>query len=166
MNQSEFDALEQRTRSRAEQMWRDAGSPEGELDLFIDDARALLAMEEVPVPTVDPYETIVEEASLQRNLGEFPTLRDQGDEETYPDDEDERNDIHLSDGDASEQGGVLPLDDLPEEDELNVSTADADITSDWPDSSDDLLDDEEDEDLDDINEDGLPDQPPVDGVGR
>lgn len=165
MNKSEFDALENRTRIRAEQMWQDAGSPEGELKLFMDDARALVSMSEVPVPTLDPRELIVEEASLQRNLGEFPTLRDQGDEETYPDDEDERNDIHLSDGDASEQGGVLPEADLPENHELNVSTADANITSDWPEGSDDLAGIEEQE-LDDINDDGLPDQPPVRGAGR
>ncbi len=43
-----------------------------------------------------------------RNLGEFPTLVDQGEEQTYPD-EDE---IRLSDGDASDTGGVLPEEDV------------------------------------------------------
>jgi len=161
MNQSEFDALEDRIRNRAKQLWQDAGKPEGEQALFLDDARALVAMEEVALPTIDPYETIVEEASLQRNLGEFPTLRDQGDEETYPDDEDERGDIHLSDGDASEQGGVLPMADLPDESVFDVSVADADITSDG--SEDDGERDDEDEELEDINDDGLPDQPPFRG---
>jgi hypothetical protein len=28
---------------------------------------------------------VIEEASIQDNLGEFPTLRDQGDEMTFPD---------------------------------------------------------------------------------
>jgi hypothetical protein len=162
MDRSDFDALEGRIRARGQRMWEEAGSPEGQQGRYLEEARILQSMEEVPVPTIDPRESVVEEASLQRNLGEFPTLRDQGDEQTFPDavpDEDE--DIHLSDGDASEQGGVLPDEDLPEQDLPEVSQADADITSDMP--EDDADDDLEPDDVvpDDINDDGLPDQLPL-----
>jgi hypothetical protein len=157
MDKSEFDALESRVRVRADQMWQDAGSPKGNRDSFLQDARELVALEEVPLPTEDPYEPeIVEEASVQRNLGEFPTLRDQGDEEVFPSDD---SYIPSTDGDASEQGGVLPTADLPIVDLPEISSGEADITSNWP--EDDANLGEDDEDLDDINDDGLPDQPPI-----
>lgn len=161
MNQSDFDALESRIHARGQQLWQEAGSPDGEQDSYQEDARILLSMEEVPVPTLEPSETIdmVEEASLQRNLGEFPTLRDQGDEQIFPDQDDDQGDIHLSDGDASEQGGVLPDDDRPEQDLPDISQGDAQITSDRPEDDADL--DPDAEELDDINDDGLPDQLPL-----
>ena len=158
MNKSEFDALEDRIRARAERMWQEAGSPEGDMDSYLDEARERVALQEVALPALDPYERleIVEEASLQHNLGEFPTLRDQGDEQTFPD---EDNYIHLSDGDASEQGGVLPDADLPVQDLPEIPSGNADITSDWPEDDADLPEDQE--DLDDLNDDGLPDQPTI-----
>lgn len=165
MNRSEFDALENRIRDRADRMWHDAGSPEGDRDSFLQGARDLVAMEEVALPTIDPYEPgPVEEAILQRNLGEFPTLRDQGDEQVFPRDVDDGdNDIHLSDGDASEQGGVLPNEDVPSKDLPDVPSSDRDITSDRPEDDADLdLDAEE---ANDINDDGLPDLPPIQRSG-
>lgn len=154
MNQAEFDALDKRIRAKAERMWQEAGSPEGDFDSYMDEARELIAMGEVALPGSDPYEADpVEEASVQLNLGEFPTLRDQGDEQVFPDD----NDIHLSDGDASEQGGVLPNTDLPENDLPDVPSDDADITSDDP---------EEDLTGSDLPDAGLPDLPPLRRGGR
>jgi len=109
MNRQEFDALDARIGVRAKSLWNDAGNPEGGPDRFLENARELVAIGEVPAGTIDPdAPEIIEEASLQRNLGEFPTLVDQGEEQTYPDIEDEKGDIHLSDGDASDTGGVLP----------------------------------------------------------
>jgi hypothetical protein len=57
-------------------------------------ASELVAIEEnfratlLPNPAAEveefPYPEPVEESSLQENLGEFPTLTDQGEEETFP----------------------------------------------------------------------------------
>lgn len=172
MDQTEFDALDTRIRARADRLWQDAGSPEGGSDAFMENARQLVALEEVPAPTLDANAgSIVEEASLQRNLGEFPTLRDQGDEQTYPDDDPgsietsfsglDDGEIRLSDGDASETGGVLPIDEVAGDNLFDVSVADADVTSDMPEDDADIeLDDDLDEDHDDLNDDGLPDEPP------
>ena len=157
MNRAEFDALDARIRDRANRMWQDAGSPDGDRDSYLQNARELIAMEEVALPKIDPYQTeMVEEAILQRNLGEFPTLRDQGDEQVFPDDA--NNSVQLSDGDASEQGGVLPDDDVPTTDLPDVPSSDADITSDWPEDDADI--DLDTQVADDINDDGLPDLPP------
>lgn len=158
MNRQQFEAWEGRIATRAHQLWRDAGNPEGSLAPYYEQARELIAIEENPDSgTLDPAEAaepIVEEASLMRNLGEFPTLTDQGDEQTYPDMAD-HDDIHLSDNDASDNGGVLPMEDEPEEERADISVADADITTDTTDA--DNEDPAEDEDL---NDDGLADQPP------
>ena len=62
-----------------------------------------------------------------------------------------------SDGDASETGGVLPNELMVEQDLPDISVADADITSDDTDAEN-----EDPSDNDDINEDGLPDQPVFD----
>lgn len=88
MNPEQFEALEARVEARAYKMWTDAGEPAGGPDQFKDEARELVAIEEVDPPTIDPKEAarpVVEEASVQGNLGEFPTMRDQGEEETFPD---------------------------------------------------------------------------------
>lgn len=151
MDQAQFDALDKRIRARAERMWQEAGSPEGDLESYMDDAREMVAMGEVHLPGDDPYEVEpVEEASLQRNLGEFPTLRDQGDEQVFPDE----HNIHLSDGDASEQGGVLPGEDLPGQDLPDVPEEDGDITGNGVQGGSDLPDT------------GLPDLPPPPRPGR
>lgn len=154
MNRDEFDALDARVRARAADMWDAAGSPDGGPDRFLQQARELVAMAEVAPGTFDPsVKAVIEEASLQRNLGEFPTLVDQGEEQTYPDETDDDGEIHLSDGDASDSGGVLPSErdiglDLPE-----VPESDADITSATLDSEDPGPSPE------DLNDDGMPDQP-------
>lgn len=153
----DFDAWEARVRVRANLLWEQAGKPDVSADFYLDEARELLAIEEVPLPGLDPAEAaepVIEEALIQGNLGEFPTLRDQGDEATFPDPALVDDGPRLSDGDASEEGGVLPLEDLPDADLPAVSQADADITS----SSVNAWDDPENPDL---NDDGLPDAEPV-----
>lgn len=205
MDQKEFSAWEKRIAQRADRLWQDAGRPEGGSDRYLDDASMLIAIEENPgAGTLDPKEAakpLVEEASLMRNLGEFPTLTDQGEEATYPDAPDksddgdngstgltpgsgpyvgrttapqtagwvnpaalrdtavrtsqgEEDESRQSDGDASETGGVLPYEDVAEQDLPDISVADADITTDDTDA-----DNEDPADGDDINDDGLPDQP-------
>ena len=154
MNRDEFNAWEQRIKDRADRLWETAGRPAGPRDIFLEEARELLAIEEVGPPTLDPEKAaapVIEEAAIQGNLGEFPTLRDQGDEETYPHvhhaDDDE---IHLSDGDASDSGGVLPDEAIAETDLPDVSLADADVTT-------SALDADDDPPNDDLNDDGMPD---------
>lgn len=156
MNRQDFDAWDARVRARADRLWAEAGKPDVAADFYLDDARELLAIEEVPLPTLDPIEAalpVIEEAFIQGNLGEFPTLTDQGEEQTYPHVQDHGQDDdgpRLSDGDASEDGGVLPLDDAPEEEPSDATEADGDITS----SSVNAEDDPQNPDL---NDDGMPD---------
>lgn len=96
MDQKEFSAWEERIAQRADRLWQDAGCPEGGADRYLDDASMLIAIEENPgAGTLDPEEAarpLVEEAALMRNLGEFPTLTDQGEETTYPDAPDNNED--------------------------------------------------------------------------
>jgi Protein of unknown function (DUF2934) len=154
---------EARISERASSLWTDAGKPEGGPVRYMDEARELVAIEEVPPPTLDPEEAaepVIEEASIQGNLGEFPTLRDQGDEMTYPDvdaleDPYAEDDIRLSDGDASATGGVLPDEEEPEPDMPEVSLADADITT-------SMINAEDEPPNDDLNDDGLPDAKDLD----
>lgn len=157
MDRSDFAAWEERVRARADQLWREAGRPDGGSKPYLAEARELIAIEEVPPPTLDPEEAaepLVEEAAIQGNLGEFPTLTDQGEEQVFPQGEDDGP--RLSDGDASEDGGVLPSEEEPNEDLPEVSLADADVTS----SS---LNAEDDPPNDDLNDDGMPDAEPVEG---
>jgi len=157
MDRQQFEAWDRRIITRADELWQAAGRPDGARDSFTEEARELIAIEENPDSgTLDPEDAaapIVEEASLMRNLGEFPTLTDQGEEMTYPDTP-EDDDIHLSDNDASDSGGVLPDEDAPDTALSDISVADADITSDETDS-----DNEDPSYDDDLNDDGLPDQP-------
>lgn len=156
MDRTDFDAWETRIRARAEQLWRDAGRPDGGSREFLAEARELIALEEVPPPTLDPDEAaepVIEEAAIQGNLGEFPTLTDQGEEQVFPQAAPQAKDDdgpRLSDGDASAEGGVLPTEDDPRADLPDVSTAEADITT-------SALNAEDGPENPDLNDDGLPD---------
>lgn len=85
--------LDARIRERAESLWRDAGSPATGVDVFLDDARTLIAIEDDPkagtLPNpmrhdnTGPEGEPIEPARILDNEGEFPTLTDQG-EQTYP----------------------------------------------------------------------------------
>lgn len=155
--------IEARINERACSLWTDVGKPEGGPARYLEEARELVAIEEVAPPTLDPEEAaepVIEEASIQGNLGEFPTLRDQGDELTYPDvdaleDPYAEDYIRLSDGDASATGGVLPDADEPESDMPEVSLADSDITT-------STINAEDEPPNDDLNDDGLPDAKDLD----
>ena len=81
---------ERRIRARARRMWREAGSPKGREDEYIERARELQAITDhpgaglLPNPMVahphpEGSEEPVEEAELLENLGEFPGRSDQGD---------------------------------------------------------------------------------------
>jgi hypothetical protein len=157
MKRQDFDAWDARIKDRANQLWEDAGCPDGGPERYLDAARELLAIQEVALPTHDPIEAaepVIEEASVQGNLGEFPTLTDQGEEQTYPHAQDEDG-PRLSDGDASEDGGVLPLEEEPERERFEATETDGDLTS----SSVNAEDDPQNPDL---NDDGMPDPEDLD----
>jgi len=77
-------------RARAEQLWREAGSPAGRMDEYLERADELMRMElagnaaQLPNPETlnEPIPGVtVEEAAIQDNLGEFPggsSVADQG----------------------------------------------------------------------------------------
>ena len=86
---------DRRIRMRAKRMWREAGSPQGREDEYLERARELQAFVDhpdaglLPNPMVaHPHpsatEEPVEEAELLENLGEFPGRTDQGDRVPAP----------------------------------------------------------------------------------
>lgn len=90
----ENDTLEERIHARAEELWREAGSPAGGAEAFRDEARTLIAIEDNPkagtLPNpetqddnIGPEGEPIEPAEETANEGEFPTLTDQGDQ-VYP----------------------------------------------------------------------------------
>ncbi|BAF86247.1 DUF2934 domain-containing protein [Azorhizobium caulinodans] len=79
-----MDAHDEKIRELAYQIWIEEGQPEGRAEIHWDMATELVAQTENypatlrPVPTEDgPPE---EPADIQNNLGEFPTLTDQGEQ--------------------------------------------------------------------------------------
>jgi hypothetical protein len=93
MHRDEEQALAERIRVRAYHLWEQEGRPEGRADAHWDQATELVAIEDnqrlatKPVaetanlgPTGEPVEPL----GPARNLGEFPTLTDQGEERTLP----------------------------------------------------------------------------------
>jgi hypothetical protein len=88
-----MDDLEQRVRQRAYQLWEQEGRPEGRENDHWDKASELVAIEDnyrlatIPVeksrnvgPTGEPIEPI----QAVENVGELPTLTDQGEEQAVP----------------------------------------------------------------------------------
>jgi hypothetical protein len=82
-------------RDRACRMWREAGSPKGREDEYLERARELQAFVDHPGSGLLPNPMIahpepsvteepVEEAELLENLGEFPGRTDQGDRPAAP----------------------------------------------------------------------------------
>ena len=81
---------DERIKARAQHLWEEAGSPDGRMDEFIERADELIRMEgaagtgQLPNPMTQDERipgVIVEEASIQENLGEFPggsSVADQG----------------------------------------------------------------------------------------
>ena len=85
----------QRIQERAYRIWKEEGCPEGRADEHWDKASELVAIEESYRDTLKPNPTQafensptgepVEPIEAVRNLGEFPTLTDQGEEAVFPD---------------------------------------------------------------------------------
>lgn len=81
-------AREQRIRDRAYHLWEQDGGPHGRDQEYWERARELVAIEDsagatqLPNPMTEPgsrRETGIEEAEIQKNLGEFPDrFTDQG----------------------------------------------------------------------------------------
>jgi hypothetical protein len=100
MNDEAERQLQERIRKRAYRLWQEEGQPEGQADTHWDKATELvaiednqsLAMEPIPQPgdLSDSGEPI-EQAATMRNLGDFPTMTDQGEEQTYPSIESDAN---------------------------------------------------------------------------
>ena len=94
MKEQEERERQERIRQRAYRLWEAEGCPEGRQDVHWDQASELVAIEEnqrlatTPVehsmdnigPTGEPVESL----DVARNLGEFPTLTDQGEEQVFP----------------------------------------------------------------------------------
>ncbi|MGD9740588.1 MAG: hypothetical protein AB7O56_03200 [Bauldia sp.] len=82
---------QQRVTERAEKLWREAGSPAQGPNAYRDLASELIAIEDnqhltlKPVHQPGPYGEPVEPAEPVENLGEFPTLTDEGDQQYPPD---------------------------------------------------------------------------------
>ena len=81
--------------ARAKRMWREAGSPKGREDEYLERARELQAFVDHPAAALLPNPMVahplpggpeepVEEAELLENLGEFPGRTDQGDRMPAP----------------------------------------------------------------------------------
>lgn len=88
-------AREQRVRERAYELWQADGSPHGGETEYWERARELVGMEDsrqtaqLPLPRADDPHRIagqlIEEASIQENLGEFPDRSaDQGEHAPTP----------------------------------------------------------------------------------
>ena len=82
--------LESRIRERAYYLWLQEGCPEGRAEVHWDEASELVAIEDNqkrtmrPAPQPDDDPATVEPIEAVENAGEFPTLTDQGEEQTYP----------------------------------------------------------------------------------
>jgi radical SAM superfamily enzyme YgiQ (UPF0313 family) len=81
--------------ARAQRMWREAGSPKGREDDYLERARELQVFVDHPGAGLLPNPMVahpqpaltdepVEEAELLENLGEFPGRTDQGDRMLTP----------------------------------------------------------------------------------
>lgn len=95
MNREEFATWEQRIAARAELLWQEAGCPEGPRTRFVENAREQIAIEENPGAGKhslhDATTPVIEEASIQENLGEFPSSGDrQAEMPAFPDPESEK----------------------------------------------------------------------------
>ena len=85
---------DERIRAHAYRLWKEEGCPEGRAETHWEKARELVAIEDnyddtlKPNPIEDfensPTGEPVEPIEAVRNLGEFPTLTDQGEEEVFP----------------------------------------------------------------------------------
>ena len=84
-----MDNREKLINERAVRMWVGAGQPAGGAQQFREQTADLVALEDtpgfgtIPVRQLGPYGEPIEPAEPVANLGEFPTLTDEG-EQHYP----------------------------------------------------------------------------------
>jgi DUF2934 family protein len=79
-------------RRRAYRLWQQEGCPDGRAEVHWDKARELVAIEDNQKLTLKPISgeatgpagEPIEPLEAVENAGEFPTLTDQGEEQTYP----------------------------------------------------------------------------------
>jgi Protein of unknown function (DUF2934) len=84
-----MDDFDERVKERAYRLWVEEGCPEGRADVHWDRARELVAIEQNQKQTTkpvarEPKGEPVEPVEPVRNLGEFPTMTDQGEGEAAP----------------------------------------------------------------------------------
>jgi hypothetical protein len=77
--------VERRIRERAHQIWVDSGQPEGQAEAHWELARLAIAQEDAQATMLVPAQApTAEEAEVVENLGEFPTMTDQGEGPAFP----------------------------------------------------------------------------------
>jgi hypothetical protein len=77
--------IEERIRARAHRLWEEEGRPEGRAEAHWEQARLIVALEDAQHTILKPVQAPeAEPIELVRNLGEFPTPTDQGEEQTCP----------------------------------------------------------------------------------
>lgn len=93
MDSRQLDQLERRVRERARRLWEEEGRPNTPEETYLDKARELVAIEDNESLTREPIGEYtsdsagrepVEEIPLAANMGDVPTLTDQGEEQTTP----------------------------------------------------------------------------------
>ena len=78
-------SLEERIRARAHQLWEEEGRPQGRAADHWEKARILVAIEDDRTSLKPVQPDRPEEASIQDNLGEFPSAEtDEGDRQQFP----------------------------------------------------------------------------------
>jgi hypothetical protein len=77
--------VERRIRERAHQIWMDSGQPEGQAEAHWELARLAIAQEDAQASMLVPAQAPpAEQAEVVENLGEFPTMTDQGEGPAFP----------------------------------------------------------------------------------
>ena len=109
-----------RIKVRAHRLWEEAGSPDGRMEEFTERADELIRMEDAagtgqlpnPMTLDEPIPgVIVEEASIQENLGEFPGgsgVADQGEWRETPMTREEELKELSEDSDSAPERGRAP----------------------------------------------------------
>lgn len=106
----EFEA---RVRQLADELWRADGSPEGRMDEYTERADELARMEMAGPTGLEPNpmtqnETVpgvvVEDASIQENLGEFPSASNLGDQGRWRETPMTREELRDGEAAPSERG--------------------------------------------------------------
>lgn len=103
--------------ARATQMWEADGSPTGRLDEYRERADELLRMEDAGTPGQLPNPmtqnepipgVVVEEASIQENLGEFPAAMGMADQGEWRETPMTREEMRQEDNPEAPERGAAP----------------------------------------------------------